>query len=104
MDGKYISGTPEIARFDFSRLNNSGVDKTQRRLDLAAEYLWSMGKGDHGTEESPVLFSSLTKKQRLSLVSDYLENVITDAGKTIKLIQAQQEAASEASADYDIND
>ena len=104
MDSKYIDTIPEIARFDYSRLNSAGADKTQRRIDLASEYLWNAGYGDHGTEEAPILFSSLTKKQRLDLVAAHLENVINDAARTFKSQQAQDEARTDADTDFDTND
>jgi hypothetical protein len=104
MDSKYVSGTPEIARFDFTRVNNAGVDKTQKRIEMAAEYLWSVGYGNHGTDESPILFSSLTKRQKLDLVSDHLERVIRDAASSFKSNQAQDAARTQAQTDFDTND
>ena len=104
MDSKYIDTIPEIARFDYSRLNSAGADKTQRRIDLASEYLWNAGYGDHGTEEAPILFSDLTRKQRLDLVAAHLENVINDAARTFKSQQAQDEARTDADTDFDTND
>ena len=104
MDSKYVSGTPEIARFDFTRSNNAGVDKTQRRVDMAAEYLWNCGYGDHGTFKAPILFSSLTKKQRLELVASHLERVINDAARSFKSNQAQDTARHSSDVDFDTND
>lgn len=91
IEAKYIAGTPELARFDFSRLNSSGVDKTQARINKAAEHIWNM-IGDKGTEEVPILFGDLTKKQKLDLLAVHLERVINDAAKA-QIWNEQQNAA-----------
>lgn len=107
MDSKYIDiGTPpvETARFDYSRINDAGTVKTQNRIELAAEYLWSVGYGNHGTPDAPIVFADLTKKQKLNIVADHLERVIVDAGKTLKSQKAQQEAANAADEVYDHED
>ena len=82
IDAKYVTtGTPEIARFDFSRANKLGVDKTAARVNKAAEYLWNI-YGDKGTPEAPLTFVMLTKKQKLDFLAAHLENVINDAAQT----------------------
>lgn len=104
MDSKYVDiGTPpvETARFDYSRINDAGTVKTQGRIELAAEYLWNLGYGNHGTSQAPILFADLTKKQKLQIVADHLERVIIDAGKTFKNTKAQKEAATAADEVYD---
>jgi hypothetical protein len=80
IDAKYV-GTPEIARFDFSRINKAGVGKTQARVNKAAEYIWNV-YGDKGTEQTPKTFSMLTKKQKLDFLAAHLERVINDAALT----------------------
>lgn len=103
MDSKYVTGTPSIARFDYTR-GDATEDKTQKRLELAAEYLFSVGFGDHGAQEAPILFSALTKKQKLDVVGAYVEQVINDAARTQLSTKRQDEARAaavlEAESDY----
>lgn len=94
IEAKYINtGIPEIARFDFSRVNKSGVDKTAARINKAAEYLWNI-YGDKGTIEAPIVFSDLTKKAKLDFLAAHLERVINDAAST--QIHNEQEALARA--------
>ena len=103
MDAKYITGTPEVARFDYTRANKALADKTSNRINLAAEYLWDVGFGDHGTQEVPILFASLTKKQKLDIVAAYVERVINDAARTQQSVKAQADARTTAQTDFDTN-
>jgi hypothetical protein len=98
IDAKYVVGTPTIARFDFTR-GNTLNDKTQKRIELAAECFWNMGYGEHGTDAAPVLFSSLTRKQLLEVVADRLEHEINSAAKNYLIEKRQQEAAIQADAE-----
>ena len=61
----------------------------QNIIGNAAEYLWNHGYGNHGTEETPILFSSLTNNQKLSLVEDHVKKVVIDCANTNKSIKAQ---------------
>ena len=54
-----------------------------------AEYLWNHGYGDKGTEEAPILFSSLSNNQKLALVEAHLKDVIINASNTFKSNKAQ---------------
>lgn len=92
---KYITGTPEIARFDFTRTNKTGADKTAARINKAVEYLWNI-YGDKGTPEAPILFASLTKNQKLDFLAQHLGRVINDAA--ITQIHAEQDAAADLAA------
>ena len=106
MDAKYVTQTaplPEIARIDYTHQNKAGVDKTSNRINLASKYLWGVGYGDHGTEENPILFTDLTKKQKLDIVGLYLDNCINDAARTQQSVEAQETAKATAQADFDTN-
>ena len=103
MDAKYVAGTPEVARFDFSRVNALSADKTQKRIEKAAEYLWNLGQGNHGTIAVPITFASLTKKQKLDIVAAHLETVINDAAKTQVYLSKQSAASADASAEFEQN-
>jgi len=56
----------------------------------AAEYLWDLGKGNHGTIEDPIVFSGLSNIQKLTIVDDYLKGVILDLANNQKSIKAQK--------------
>ena len=94
MDSKYVAGTPEIARFDFTRVNGANADKTQKRIELAAEYLW---------RDRETAFASLTKKQKLDVVADYLEAVINDMAKAQTFKAKQSTANADADAEFEAN-
>lgn len=50
-----------------------------RIADQAAHYLFDVGYGEHGTEENPILYSSLTNAQKLAILDTYIFNVLMDA-------------------------
>lgn len=60
----------------------------------AAEYFWNNGLGNHGTQETPILFSSLTNQQKLDILDEYFKRVALDAANTNKSIKAQEAARS----------
>ena len=103
MEAKYVTGTPEIARIDYTHQNKAGADMTANRINKAAKYLWGVGYGDHGTQEVPILFDTLTKKQKLDIVGQYLDNCINDAARTQQSVEAQEAARATAQADFDTN-
>jgi hypothetical protein len=95
MDAKYIIGTPSIARFDYTR-GTAVIDKTQKRLELAAEYLFNVGYGDHA-----IAFANMTKKQKLDIVSEHLERVINNAASTQLSIKRQDDARTAAALEIE---
>lgn len=64
-------------------------------VGAAAEYLFNHGYGNHGTEESPIVFADLTNQQKVNLVEAHVKDVIINAANTHKSIAAQ-DAAREA--------
>jgi len=99
MESKWIG---EIARFDFSRVKGAR-DVTQNNINKAAAYLWGIGQGDRGTEEKPILFTDLTKKQKLEMVGAQLDTVITDMVRTQVHIEGQATADATSKADVENN-
>ena len=70
-------------------------------INLAAEYLFNHGLGDHGTEEKPITFESLTAAQKLTLVTDYQKQVVVDLANTQKVNKAMESArATEEESKY----
>lgn len=95
---KYVAGTPELARFDYSRVNASAVDKTQKRIELAAEYFYTSNLVVQGAP-----FASLTKTQKLEIVAKYIEKIINDAAQRQTLNAKQSTANTSASAEFEAN-
>jgi hypothetical protein len=53
-----------------------------KMLDLgekAAQRIWNMGFGEHGTFESPVLFSQLSNAQKMVVLDEYLTHILRQA-------------------------
>jgi len=50
----------------------------QRTVDDAAHYLFNMGRGDHGTEEEPRIFTDLSNQEKLDLVYNHITQVVKD--------------------------
>jgi hypothetical protein len=92
-----------IARFDYSHVN----DKTQKRLELASELLWSRGirvaecAGASCGEST--FFDDLNKAQKLAVVGQYIEEIINSLAKEQmhikKLLEANIAANAEISED-----
>ena len=71
--------------------------------NLASEYLFEKGYGDHGTSEKPILFAELTNAQKLTIVQDYQKQVVVDLANTFKSQKAQELArTTEEASKYDI--
>jgi hypothetical protein len=98
MSGKFtVSGTSTTITFAYTAL----TAQVQSIVGGCAEYLWDHGYGDHGTQEIPILFASLTNQQKLDLVDEHLKRVVLDAANTQKSIRAQEVArTTEESSKY----
>ena len=83
-----VSGTSTTVSFSYVALTN----QIQTIIGGAAEYLFAHGQGDHGSQEVPITFESLTNTQKLSLVDDHIKQVILDLANTQKSIKAQDAA------------
>ena len=56
--------------------------KMQSLITSAAHYLWDVGYGNHGTIESPILFSSLNNQGKLDIVDAHVRQVILDVARS----------------------
>jgi hypothetical protein len=65
----------------------------------AAHWLWDNGLGNHGTVDTPILFSSLTNQQKVDIIDSYFKKIIIDASNTYKSNAAAQ-AARDATIPY----
>lgn len=63
--------------------------KVQSVVGDASQYLFDLGKGDHGTDEAPIVFGDLTNQEKLDIVGDHVKQVIIDMGNTYKSNLAQ---------------
>lgn len=50
--------------------------------DLAAQYFFSVGYGDHGTPEAPRTYNDLTNAEKLAILDQHLSRVVKDAAWT----------------------
>lgn len=66
--------------------------------NLAAEYLFEHGFGDHGTQEKPKLFTDLTNADKLLIVQGYQKQVVIDLANTQKVNKATESAKITAQA------
>jgi len=108
IDAKYVAGTPEVARFDYSRVNTTAVDKTAHRINLAAAWLWRpFLEGPGGpNNQGPVWrtffrgdYALLTKNERLDFVSEHWEHVLDNLAKReMEAIRLAEAAATAAAA------
>lgn len=83
-----VNGSDTKITFEFTAPTNV----IQSIVGGAAEYLWEHGIGDHGTEESPVLFADLTNQNKLDLVNQHIKDVIINCANTQKSVKAQETA------------
>ena len=76
----------------------STTDNIQMIFGTVCKYLWNDGYGDHGTDENPIQYASLTNQQKLDIFHAYvvrsIKNIlILDSREKSKL---QNQAAAEA--------
>ncbi len=70
--------------------------KVQTTVGDAAHYLFDHGYGDHGTEESPIVWADLSNQDKLDIVDKHLVKVIKDAAKTYHIVSAGDTARDTA--------
>jgi hypothetical protein len=82
--------------------------KLQKLYNSAAHYLWDHGRGDHGTEETPIVWEDLTNQDKADIVHAHLMQVIKDNAKTYLNTAAKDIAGVAADTEYnettEIND
>ena len=60
-------------------------------LSDASEALFDRGLGDHGDEETPIVFDDLSNQDKLDLVDAYIKDVIINMANTKQLDKARDE-------------
>ena len=89
MAGKFtVSGTDTTITFTYT----APTAQIQAIVNDAAQYYWNIGMGNHGTQEEPILFTSLTNQQKLNLLDQQTKQVHLDAANTQKSVKAQETA------------
>ncbi len=56
-----------------------------------AEALFDRGRGDHGTEEEPIVFGDLSNQDKLDIVDEYVKDVIVNMANQ-KLLDKAKDA------------
>ena len=64
----------------------------------ASEYLFEHGRGDHGTDEDPIVFADLTNADKLALVQTHQKEVIVALANSFRSNRDQKEAREAAEA------
>ena len=90
-----VNGTNLTIEFSYT----GPLTTVQEIIEDAARYLFSHGKGDHGTEEEPIIFEDLSNNERLALVDKYVKRVILDMANSHKSNAAQKVAREAAAAE-----
>ena len=54
-----------------------------------AEALFDRGLGDHGDEETPIVFADLTNKEKLDIVDGYIKDVLVNMANAKLLSKAK---------------
>ena len=94
-----IDGTDTTITFSWTALTENIISI----VGDCSEYLWEHGYGDHGTEETPIVFDDLNNNQKLALVEAHLKDVIINASNTFKSVRAQDAARLlEAENEYEL--
>lgn len=84
------------------------VDLTKGQLVIndAANLLWDRGMGDHGDEETPIVFADLTNQEKLDIVDTYVRRTILGLAKTYSHEEAEEaareQAEDDAETDYEL--
>jgi len=60
-------------------------------LSDASEALFDRGLGDHGDEETPIVFDDLSNQDKLDLVDAYIKDVIINMANAKLLSKAKDE-------------
>ena len=92
-----VNGTSTTIKFEYTAL----TARVSETVTSAAHYLWNAGYGDHGTEETPILFESLTNLQKAAIVDAYVKRAILDAAKAYRA-DTVSEIARKASLAEDV--
>jgi len=51
--------------------------------------LFNNGRGDHGSEEEPIVFADLSNTEKLNIVDDYIKEIIVNRANQFKLDEAK---------------
>jgi len=66
-----------------------------------AEYDWNHGYGDHGTEESPILFDDLTNQEKVNVILERVVELSKEEAKAQINDDSKVTADENAQADKD---
>ena len=90
-----VNGSDTTISFEFT----APTTKIQTIVGIISLYLWNTGAGDHGTNDAPILYTSLNNQQKLNLVFQFVLTSLMN----ILHIDAFRKAADASSQDVDEN-
>ena len=80
-----VDGTKTKVSFEYEAL----TAKIQSVVSDCAESLFKNGRGDHGSEEEPIVFADLSNTEKLDIVDDYIKDIIVNRANQFKLDEAK---------------
>ena len=80
-----VDGTKTTVSFEYEAL----TAKIQLVVGDCAESLFNNGRGDHGSEEEPIVFADLSNTEKLNIVDDYIKEIIVNRANQFKLDEAK---------------
>lgn len=78
------------------------LTKAQQVIVDGAHLLWDRGMGNHGDEETPIVFTDLNNQDKLDIVDTYVRRVILDLARTYSSEEAQAAAREQAEDDAEV--
>ncbi len=90
-----IDGQNVTVKFEYT----STIMNATNIVDLMAKELFKRGRGDHGTEEEPIVFGDLSNQDKLNLMDAYWLNIMLAFAKQRNLDDKKELAAEDAADD-----
>jgi len=89
------TGTNTTYRFQWT----AATARIDAIADGAARWFWRHGAGNHGTDDAPITYDSLSITEKVAILDAHIAQVMTDAATAEKSV-ADQESARLAADQY----
>ena len=80
--------------------------KLKAVLEDAAHKLFNMGRGDHGTKESPIVWGDLADQEKLNILQKHIKDIVSGMAKQYiidtDLDVARAQAIADSSSEHDL--
>ena len=97
MAGSFIvnNGTTTL-RLDYT----ATTAKIQAVSSDAVHILWDRGRGDHGTDDEPIVWGDLSNQDKVDILYDYIKDTIMGLGKEYTVKTDKDAATTQALLDH----